>query len=69
MRVGYRLGDMYSPQLKNVEALNSLLNHFKDCIVNQSTPITDGVSGLRVVKTIESATKSMNNNGRPEKLF
>ena len=69
MRVGYRLGDMYSPQLKNVEALNSLLNHFKDCIVNQSTPITDGLSGLRVVKTIESATKSMNNNGRPEELF
>ncbi len=69
MRVGYRLGDVHSPHLQNVEALNSLIKHFKSCIINKSRPLTDGLSGLKVVKIIEAATLSMKNAGKPVSLL
>ena len=65
MRVGYRTGDVNSPHIESTEALHSLLEHFKKCIINHSNPITDGNSGLRVVKVIEAATNSMENYGKP----
>mgnify|MGYP001322635503 CR=1 FL=1 len=65
MRVGYRLGDVNSPHLENTEALYAVLDHFKNCISKQSIPITDGLSGLRVIKIIEAATYSMENSGIP----
>ena len=37
--------------------------HFIDCIKNSKKPLTDGYSGLRVVKVIEAAQKSLKNDG------
>ena len=68
MRIGYRLGDVHSPHIESTEALYSLLEHFKNCIINRSKPITDGLSGLRVVNIIEAATSSMENSGRPVQI-
>ena len=68
MRVGYRTGDVNSPHIESTEALQSLLEHFKKCIMNHSNPITDGNSGLRVVKVIEAATNSMENFGKPVQM-
>lgn len=68
MRVGYRTGDMWSPNLDRTEALYRLTKHFRDCIVRNDEPITNSISGLRVVQIMEAATKSMSNNGHPEKL-
>ena len=68
MRVGYRTGDVNSPHIESTEALYSLLEHFKKCVMNNSNPITDGNSGLRVVKIIEAATASMGNLGKPVQM-
>lgn len=64
MRVGYRTGDMWAPQLDSSEALRVEGEHFVDCIENGKTPQTSGSLGLRVVELIEAATRSMNEHGR-----
>lgn len=61
--VQYRLGDMYCPQLPNSEALSLEIKHFYDVVRNGTTPISGGDSGLRVVKILEAAQKSIDNNG------
>jgi predicted dehydrogenase len=61
--VNYRSGDMWAPQLEQVEALRQELGYFIDCIVNDRTPINDGAAGLRVVKILEAANKSLRKRG------
>ncbi|MDQ7025914.1 MAG: Gfo/Idh/MocA family oxidoreductase [Anaerolineae bacterium] len=61
--LGYRTGDMYSPKLDGTEALQREALHFIGCIENGTQPETDGAAGLRVVKILEAATKSMNQRG------
>lgn len=61
--IGYRTGDMYSPKIDPVEALALEVAHFLHCIEHQRTPETDGAAGLRVVKILEAATKSMAQRG------
>jgi predicted dehydrogenase len=61
--VNYRSGDMWAPQLEQVEALNQELSHFVDCISSGMRPINDGCAGLRVVKMLEAASKSLAKNG------
>jgi predicted dehydrogenase len=68
MLVGYRTGDMLSPKLDTTEALRSEVEHFIDCIKNKKTPITDGESGLRVVKILEAAAISIKRQGCPVKI-
>ncbi|WAK00581.1 Gfo/Idh/MocA family protein [Methylobacter sp. YRD-M1] len=68
MRVGYRTGDMWAPQLDTTEALRVEGEHFVDCIENDKVPLTDGSLGLRVVELIEAATRSMNERGRAVKI-
>ncbi len=64
MRIGYRVGDVWSPQLDRTEALKREVDHFIDCIEN-GTPIkTGGEMGLRVVEMLEAATTSMRDGGR-----
>lgn len=64
LRVGYRTGDMWAPRLDFTEALRIEGEHFVECIENGKAPLTDGSLGLRVVKLIEAATRSMNDHGR-----
>ena len=68
MRIGFRIGDIWVPKLDSTEALYRLAKHFWDCIEGNDEPITSSISGLRVVQMMEAATKSMYNNGHPEKL-
>jgi predicted dehydrogenase len=68
MRVGYRTGDMWAPQLEATEALRVEGDHFVDCIKNGKTPLTDAALGQRVVALIEAATRSMNEHGRSVEL-
>lgn len=60
--VEYRIGDMYAPKLDTSEALRTECGHFVDCIINDKKPITDGEAGLRVVKILQAAQLSMENN-------
>jgi predicted dehydrogenase len=68
MLVSYRSGDMRAPHLATTEALKSEAVHFIDCITNGTHPQTDGEMGLRVVKVLEAADKSMANRGQPVQL-
>jgi predicted dehydrogenase len=61
--VNYRSGDMWSPQLEQLEALRQELTYFIECITNDQTPKNDGKAGLRVVKMLEAATVSLGKRG------
>lgn len=65
MRIGYRSGDMWAPQLSTKEALRTETEHFLDCITKGDTPMSDGVAGLRVVEMLEATTSSMRKRGYP----
>src|SRR6185436_20855066 len=57
--VGYRTGDMLAPQLDMTEALLREARHFVQCIEKGEEPLANGQSGLRVVRLLEAATRSM----------
>lgn len=61
--VNYRSGDMWAPQLEQVEALRQELAYFVDCISNNRTPFNDGAAGLRVVRMLEAASESLSKRG------
>lgn len=68
LKVGYRAGDMWAPRLDNIEALQIEANHFIECITNKRKPLTDGVVGLRVVRILEAASRSIAQRGAPVDL-
>jgi predicted dehydrogenase len=51
----YRLGDVISPNLANVEPLAVEIDHFLKCMETGEIPITDGAFGTDVVRAIEIA--------------
>lgn len=57
--VGYRTGDMWAPQIQGNEALAVMSRHFLDCIVQGREPITSGRVGLRIVRVLEAASRSL----------
>ena len=61
--VHYRSGDMWSPQIEQVEALTRELAYFVECISKDKTPVNDGESGLRVVRMLEAANASIRKRG------
>jgi hypothetical protein len=61
--VNYRSGDILSPNVESGEALQAVVSHFAQCIREQKTPISDGRLGLRVVRLLESATRSIRAQG------
>jgi predicted dehydrogenase len=61
--VSYRSGDMWSPQLEQVEALRQELGYFVECISTGQEPFNDGEAGLRVVRMLEAASESLKRKG------
>ena len=57
--VSYRSGDMWAPQVEQLEALKAELTYFHQCITQNLTPFNDGRAGLRVVKMLEATTESI----------
>ncbi len=49
-----RAGDIYSPHISNREPLRIECEHFLEAIRTQTPPRSDGRSGLRVVRVLES---------------
>jgi len=68
MRIGYRIGNMWAPPVDDTEALRTEALHFVDCISKGTRPITDGHAGLRVIRILEAATKSIAQQGAPVDL-
>ncbi len=61
--VSYRSGDVWSPHIEPGEPLLAAVSHFADCVRDGTTPISDGLLGLRVVRLLESATRSLRAQG------
>ncbi len=62
--VKYRTGDMWSPNVEQVEALKLEASYFVECIRGDKRPFNDGMAGLRVVRMLESADRSLREKGR-----
>jgi predicted dehydrogenase len=61
--VSYRSGDMWVPKIDQIEALKLEAEYFVECMTNGKVPINDGNAGLRVVKMLEAANRSLKNKG------
>jgi predicted dehydrogenase len=59
----YRYGDITIPKVGGAEPLRTQAQHFLDCVENGKKPLTDGASGLRVVRILEASSQSLRNNG------
>lgn len=56
---GYRRGDMWIPQIEGTEALQSLAQHFRDCVQGTTLPLCDGDSGCRVIELLNAVDRSV----------
>jgi hypothetical protein len=62
--VSYRSGDMWAPRVQEIEALKAELAYFHECLASNTTPFNDGIAGLRIVKMLEAAERSVKNRGK-----
>ncbi len=62
--VQYRIGDMYSPKVDQIEALALGVNEFINSIHEKRKPLTCGEDGLKVVKILEAADRSIKEKGK-----
>jgi predicted dehydrogenase len=60
----YHYGDLVIPHIQHKEPLRVECQHFLECIVEGKQPLSDGYSGLRVVKILEAAQISLQDQGR-----
>jgi predicted dehydrogenase len=61
--IGYRTGDVWSPHIDPSEPLQVMVRHFAECIRTGQKPLTDGEAGLRVVRILEAAGRSIKAQG------
>ncbi len=62
-----RAGDILIPKIDNTEPLHLETSHFLQCIEKGEKPLTDGLNGLRVVNVLETAQKSLRQEGAMKK--
>ena len=63
--IGLRFGDITIPNINVGEPLKLECTHFIDCINSRQQPLSDGCDGLRVVRVLEAAQKSLKLKGQP----
>ena len=61
--ISYRTGDICSPHVEQAEPLRNVVDHFTDCIRTGKRPLTDGEAGLRVVRILDAAQRSIKAQG------
>jgi len=66
--VSYRSGDILAPRIDQTEALSLMIQEFYQSIQEERAPLTDGHAALRVLKILEAAQASLNNDGVAVKL-
>jgi predicted dehydrogenase len=66
--VSYRTGDMWAPQVQQVEALRVEMDYFAKCVIEGKTPFNDGLAGLRIVRMLEAADRSIRKRGELVRL-
>ncbi len=62
-RLLLRDGSIVSPRIEQREPLRNLVEHFLDCVEHGKTPISDGESGLRVVRVLAAVERSIERDG------
>jgi predicted dehydrogenase len=60
-----RSGAIFSPRLPNVEPLHVECEHFVECVASGRAPRSDGESGLRVVRVLETLQRSLDASAVP----
>jgi predicted dehydrogenase len=60
-----RIGDVVSPRLDETEALAVEIAHVAEVLAGRAEPVSDGALGLRVVRLIEAAQRSLKDGGVP----
>jgi len=63
-----RSGDILIPKTPSGEPLRLECLHFLDCVENGRTPRSDGRDGLRVVRVLDAAARSLKAGGAPVNL-
>lgn len=66
--VSYRTGDMWAPQVEQMEALHAELDYFAKCVTDNKVPFNDGIAGLRIVRMLEAAEVSIQKRGELVRL-
>ncbi len=62
-QVSYRIGDMVAPALSDREALGGVVEEFAAGIRGERRPVTDGHSGLRILRALEASDVSLAEGG------
>ena len=62
----YRSGDINMPNIRFTEPLLQECQHFVDSIINHTEPKSSGRNGLRVVKILEAAQRSLTKSATHE---
>ena len=60
-----REGDIFIPRLSNAEPLAVQLKHFAQVVRGEATPRADAADGVRVVRVLEAASRSLAQGGVP----
>jgi predicted dehydrogenase len=63
-----RDGDILSPHIPASEPLTQVITHFLECVRDRKMPISDGRSGLAVVKALAAIDESIRNGGAQVKI-
>ncbi len=63
-----RIGDIYIPKISMAEPLKVECQHFLDCIEKGERPLTDGKTGLEVLRVLEAAEQSLTEGSRSVKI-
>lgn len=61
--VDYRTGDVWSPHLTREEPLARVAEQFIECLAHGSRPVSDGHAGLRIVRMLDAAQRSLRAQG------
>jgi predicted dehydrogenase len=63
-----RFGEIRIPRVSTAEPLKIECEHFLDCVSSRSKPRSDAADGLRVVRILEAAQSSLEQDGIPISL-
>jgi predicted dehydrogenase len=64
----YRLGNVSFPMIKSEEPLENIINDFLQAVCNDKKPKIEYQDTLDIIKYLEKANESMNNNGELVKI-
>ncbi len=65
---GIRFGEVTIPALPSAEPLRLECQHFIQCVENRTQPRSDARDGLRVVRVLDAAQRSLEAGGNTIKL-